>query len=785
MKWGIRHQVLLLALVPTITISILLAAYFTSTRLQDIEETFRKRGEAIALKLAPAAEYGVFSRNKPLLENIATQVFNERDAQSVPFYTENGKEILTVGKPAAPFTLPKAEEGSTPKSYIEEHNHTIAFVVPVTTSNEVHDVLSDSSQAETLIGWLKLELDTQSIREREMQVLLNTGIIFLIGLIVSGLHAFQMGRNVTRPILELAAGVERIKGGELNTRIHTTAYSELKLLESGINTMAEALESAHIELQKKIDQATLHLRRTLETIEVQKIELEIARRTAENANRIKSEFLADMSHEIRTPLNGVIGFINLLQKTELNSTQLEYISTIQKSSGNLLSIINDILDFSKIEAGKLKIEHAPMDIRDCIDETLNLLTPHANKRNIALIPLVYSDVPARLLGDQLRIKQILTNLVSNAIKFTDQGSVIVRVVLERETYSQLTLRVSVTDTGIGLSMDEQKSLFQAFNQTKINTTRKFGGTGLGLVICKKLVEQMGGTINVESEPQKGSTFWFTFRAEKYSEHAPLVDAFQAPTPAQTNIFQSPLHILAVDDNPENLKLIILLLEDLGIQVKAVESGQESIDAAGANHFDLILMDIRMPKMNGIEAAHTIRKCEAADGRAPTPIVALTAHALVSEKKALLAAGIDDYLAKPISEEELKQILQKWIQPTVPAKAIDWELGKKLAGGRAELAKEFFEKLVATLPDDKKTIHEAFTNKNWEALRDHVHKLHGACCYCGVPQLKRCAQKLESALGNGASNDAILPHLEAFYLAIEAVLEETEKNRLVQAQVEAV
>lgn len=781
MKWGIRHQVLLLALVPTITISILLAAYFTSTRLQDLEETFQKRGEAIALKLAPASEYGVFSRNKPLLENIANHILHERDTQSVSFYTEKGKEISSVGKPSLPFNLPKDVEHSTPKSYIEEHNHSIAFVVPVTTSNEVQDVLSDSSQTETLIGWLKLELDTHSIREREIQILLNTGIIFLLGLLVSGLPAYQMGRNVTRPILELAKGVERIKGGELNTRIQTTAFAELKILESGINTMAQALESAHIELQNKIDQATLSLRRTLETIEVQKIELEIARRTAENANRIKSEFLADMSHEIRTPLNGVIGFINLLQKTDLNPTQHEYISTIQKSSGNLLSIINDILDFSKIEAGKLKIEHAPMDIRDCIDETLNLLTPHANKRNIALIPLVYSDVPARLLGDQLRIKQILTNLVSNAIKFTEQGSVIVRVVLERETYSQLTLRVSVTDTGIGLSTEEQKSLFQAFNQTKINTTRKFGGTGLGLVICKKLVEQMGGSINVESEPHKGSTFWFTFRAEKYSENAPLHDVFQATLPSQPHIFHSPLHILAVDDNPENLKLITLLLQDLGMQVKAVESGQESIDAADEQTFDLILMDIRMPKMNGIDAAHAIRKNEAAKGRSHTPIIALTAHALVSEKKALLAAGIDDYLAKPISETELKQTLQKWIQPAVAAKAIDWELGKKLAGGREELAKEFFEKLVATLPDDKKTINDAFNNKNWEALRDHVHKLHGACCYCGVPQLKRCAQKLESALGNDAK-ETIPMHLEAFNQAIEAVLTETKKNNL--AHVEA-
>lgn len=779
MRRGIRHQVLILALVPTITISLLLGAYFTSTRLNDLQQTFRERGEAIALKLAPIGEYGVFSRNQSLLQNLANSVLTEHHARSLTFYSAKGDIIARAGKSTfASFTPPTAKSPADPigtKLFTEENKEAIAFIVPITTYTETHDVHSDLNQNETTIGWVSLELDTKSIQLHEYQILIHTGLIFLLGLGISGLHAFQMGRNVTRPILELAQAVRRIKNGELSTRVQISAYREMEILESGINTMAQALENAHTELQNKVDQATSSLRRSLETIEVQNIELEIARMVAENANKIKSEFLADMSHEIRTPLNGIIGFINLLQKTSLDTKQQEYLMTLQKSANNLLAIINDILDFSKIEAGKLRIEQTLMDIRECIDETLNLLAPHANEKNLALIPLIYSDVPAQVLGDPLRIKQIIANLVSNSIKFTEQGSVIIRVMLEQEAYSQITIRVSVTDTGIGLSLDEQKILFQAFTQTKIGTSRKFGGTGLGLVICKKLVEQMNGTIGVDSEPQKGATFWFTFQVEKLQEPiSPMIPAASSvPSTAPLPQLTEPLHILVVDDNPENLKLMIALLEDMNVQVTAVNNGESAIEAVQNQTYHLILMDIRMPTMNGIDASHSIRSLEATQQRKPTPIIALTAHALMSEKEALLQAGIDDYLAKPIGEQELKNMIFKWVQRSNSNthKIIDWDLAYKLVNGKKDLARELFDKLVESLPEEKSKINQACHEKNWEQLRDDVHKLHGGCCYCGVPHLKRCAQALESAVAT-RTLDIIKPRLEALNRAIDEVIQES-------------
>ncbi|HXH55498.1 MAG TPA: ATP-binding protein [Gammaproteobacteria bacterium] len=700
MQFGIKHRVLLLALVPTITISVLLGTYFVNTRLQDLEEAFCAHREKIALQL----------------------------------------------------------------------------------EKELSKTSPDLSQIENLRGWLKLELETKSMQLHEYQILAKAILISLLSLSISALLAYRMGRNLTHPILEIGKVVNKIREGALNTRTQVSSYAELKMLGAGINTMAETLENAHNELQHKINQATLSLRRTLETIEVQNIELEMSRRAAEHANKIKSEFLADMSHEIRTPLNAVIGFVNLLQKTELNQKQQEYIRTIQKSANNLLTILNDILDFSKMEAGKLRIERSIMDIRECIEEILNLLLPYAQEKNIALIPLIYSDVPTHVLSDPLRIKQIVTNLVNNAIKFTERGSVIVRVMLEKESFSHTTIRVQVADTGIGLSPEEQKVLFHAFNQTKIGATHKLGGTGLGLVICKKLVEQMGGIIGVESEPQKGSTFWFTFQVEFPPQIESTLEASPSltSTPALSSfvpyldVLQSPTTVLAVDDNPENLKLIRILLEDMGIEVTTRNNGKAAIAAVRQKTFHLILLDIRMPNMNGVEAAHIIRNVEAEFHRNPTPIIALTANALTSDKKALFENGINDYLTKPIGEIELKNILEKWIEPRPNSCTIDWALGKKLAGGKAELAQEFFEKLRKILPLEKRRINEDYQKRNWTALGDRVHKLHGVCCYCGVPKLKNCVQTLETAAASCVS-DIIKPHLEAFNLAVDAVLTEAENT----------
>ncbi|MCW8868571.1 MAG: ATP-binding protein, partial [Marinobacter sp.] len=347
------------------------------------------------------------------------------------------------------------------------------------------------------------------------KALLISLLLILGGVILSMAIALRLSRAFTNPVFELNEAVAKLKEGKLDTRVYTGAGPEFEQLESGLNAMAEELSKAQAEMQQNIDQATEDLRETLETIEIQNIELDFARKEALEASRIKSEFLANMSHEIRTPLNGIIGFTELLLKSPLPRQQRDHLSTIRKSSEILLTIINDILDFSKIEAGKLILDRVPFQLRDIVEEVMVMLAPAAHAKNLDLVPLVYNDVPDNIMGDPLRVKQVITNLVNNAIKFTQTGEVVLRASLEEEETdsNRVTLRLSITDSGVGLSRAQQQSLFNAFSQADASTARQYGGTGLGLAISKRLVEEMGGKIGLESELGKGSTFWFTLTSE--------------------------------------------------------------------------------------------------------------------------------------------------------------------------------------------------------------------------------------------------------------------------------
>jgi two-component system sensor histidine kinase BarA len=311
----------------------------------------------------------------------------------------------------------------------------------------------------------------------------------------------------------MVLAIDRIREGKIESRISGQLVGELNFLKNGVNAMAQSLGDYQDEMQRSIDQATIDLRESLEQFEIQNVELDIAKRKAQDANKVKSEFLANMSHELRTPLNGVIGFTRQVLKTPLSDTQRDHLQTIERSAGSLLSIINDILDFSKLDAGKMIIENIPFSIRESIEETLTLLAPSAHQKNIELSLRVSPKLPDSLIGDAMRIKQVMVNLASNAIKFTDKGSVDINIegnVIGKNLYK---IRVTVQDTGIGISNQQQNSIFEAFGQGDKSVTRIYGGTGLGLVISQRLVSSMNGGIGFESVENEGSTFWFTFQCE--------------------------------------------------------------------------------------------------------------------------------------------------------------------------------------------------------------------------------------------------------------------------------
>ena len=901
---GIKGRVLMLTLLPTSLLALVLGGYFTWVQLSGLQGQLLQRGQMIIEQLAPLAAPALHAGDSEVLQRIASQALDQPDVRAVSFLAAERNTLAHAG----PSMLnPSPATGEQQPAQNSSQNAT-RFLLPV---YQQHLSLTGKATAEPgtrLLGWVELELSHHSTLLSGYRSLLASLLLIAAGLMVTALLAVRMSRTINDPLRQIKQSVAQLKDGDLETRLPPLGSHELDELASGINRMAESLQNAQEELQHSVDQATEDVRQNLETIEIQNIELDLARKEALEASRIKSEFLANMSHEIRTPLNGILGFTNLLQKSELTPRQQDYLGTIEKSADSLLAIINEILDFSKIEAGKLVLENIPFNLRDLLQDTLTILAPAAHAKQLELLSLVYRDTPLSLIGDPLRLKQVLTNLVSNAIKFTRAGTIVIRAMLEDESADRAQLRISVQDTGIGLSDEDLRELFQAFSQADNSLSRQAGGTGLGLVISKRLIEQMGGEIGVDSTPEEGSEFWITLSLPKARDdtedlprppllgrsaaalehhdlarqalqhqledcgllvsgfdnldsllasvaearhsaqpfelailgvstqtlpperldqriwelerlacktlllcptteqslyHSLLPDAYSQlqAKPACTRKLQRglaelvsprqsrsenqhsapsrPPLILCVDDNPANLLLVQTLLDDMGAQVSIANSGYEAVEKAAEQTFDLIFMDVQMPGMDGRQATEAVRQQENERSQGPVPIVALTAHALANEKRALLQSGLDDYLTKPISERQLAQVVLKWTGLALRNQSsehtgisathnnlsvLDADEGLRLAAGKADLAADMLSMLLAGLPGDRQAIRQARDSGERNSLIERVHRLHGATRYCGVPQLRAACQRSETLL---KQNDPAAQHaLDELDAAIE-------------------
>jgi PAS domain S-box-containing protein len=406
--------------------------------------------------------------------------------------------------------------------------------------------------------------------------------------------------------------------------------------------------------QKRADQLEAVNRALTEQIEFRRqaeLALEHAKRAAEAASESKTRFLAHISHELRTPMNSILGMLDLALPKQEDPTSRDFLQTARESGGLLLGLLNDLLDSAKIESGKMELESAPFSLRHLLRQLRQVFSVQATEKGLDFTSQVAPDLPDGVIGDQPRLRQILVNLIANAIKFTDRGRITVGARVQTQTADEATLEFTILDTGIGLRRSEIKKLFVPFAQADSSTGRRFGGTGLGLSICASLAKLMNGQIDVESEPGKGSTFRFTVRLSLAKESIPEAK----PKPLALEAAERPLRLLLVEDNPANQKLAFYILNKRGHEVEIAGNGTEGVQHAAKHHYDAILMDVQMPGMNGLEAAAEIRLRE--NGAHRVPIIAMTAHAMRSDRDRCLAAGMDAYLSKPINAQEMIDLIE--------------------------------------------------------------------------------------------------------------------------------
>ncbi|MES2318936.1 MAG: ATP-binding protein [Pseudomonadota bacterium] len=655
--------------------------------------------------------------------------------------------------------------------------HSIQAFAPVRQVVQSSDLLdfgsaphNETSETSETVGFIEIGMDFAPSRSSVyFGALVTLAVLSLV--LLAGMSAIiRHMRNALRPLLSLQDALARIAEGDFDASVGDgPADREVATIRDAIGTTIVALRAREAERNEAVRAKVL----------------------ADEANLAKGTFLANMSHEIRTPMNGVIGMLELLLETELGANQREFACVAHSSAESLLSLINDILDFSKIEAGKLDFEAIPFDLPRELASIAAGQALAARDKGLALRIDYPEHLPRLLIGDPGRIGQVLVNLISNAIKFTACGQVLVDVQLAGQDPAGCRLRLSVRDTGIGLTDEQLHTIFDKFTQADASTTRRYGGTGLGLSICKLLVEMMGGTIGATSEPGKGSTFWFELNLARAAASGPQALCMPAAAPAGAALPLAGYRVLAVDDNPVNLQVVSHMLGRLGAEVDLAENGRIAVHMFLAKPYALILMDCQMPELDGYQAVAEIRHLEysmmaaqGGSGQARMPIVALTAHALEGERDKCLAAGMDDFLTKPLRSAALRDKLVGWLAPQCAA-SLAPEPEDEAKGDGIDAMRQMFGAKYAILvqlflddtPPRLAALHAAVAARDADRIGEIAHTVAGSAGAIGAEVLSSQCRALEHCADKGqldgvaartaalcAEFDSISARLQAMFAA---------------------